>query len=362
MASAPAFTFKERRNELRLKPRAGQPPATREHYITSVEHAKISRKEHLQGWNISHAQYEEAEFFAEKWMREHGAHKLDFGNKENHAIRGELMDALEDEFPFFMSRTILRDWRDVALKSFISTVRSEFRIRPALAEPTAPRKRARYEDYGEDPAKKSKTPQPAKKSLLAFSKIIVAHDDNDPHKHVVYLRDVIRNGAAILNADFNLNIRYIFPILIYHAFADLIVHSLSASFCVSWNTQTSSTLRTKETFSRPRSVGVTRELLMTECSSATHLRMACQQMGCTTSTSPTAPKMTTMVVLSTRETTKAAQAPVLQGYGIHCTFKQIGSSPMCVNTIAISSSLQTVQTSPLHHQSAKQSALPRVSV
>jgi hypothetical protein len=233
MPSAPAFAFTELRNELRVKPRAGQPLATGEDYNSSVERAKISRKEHLQGWDISHAQYEEAEFFAEKWMREHQAHNLDFGEKENHLIRGQLMDALEDEFAFFLNRDVPRVWREAALKAFISTVRNEFKNRPTLAEPTAPRKRARYEDYSENRAKKSKTPQPAKKSLLAFSKVIVAHDEDDTQKHVVYLRDVIRNGEKVLNADFNLNIRYVFPMHIYHAFADLIVHSLSASFCVS---------------------------------------------------------------------------------------------------------------------------------
>jgi len=65
-------------------------------------------------------------------MKEHNAHTLNFNAKENHLVRGQLMDALEDEFAFFFNRAIPRAWRDVALKSFISAIREEFKNRPEL--------------------------------------------------------------------------------------------------------------------------------------------------------------------------------------------------------------------------------------
>jgi hypothetical protein len=89
----------------------------------------------LRGYSIHHAQYDKVEAFAVKGMRDNNAIELDFSKQENHYVRGGLFDALEDEFRFLLDRAIPCVWRDSALHSLVTSVRSEFEIRPGLIDP-----------------------------------------------------------------------------------------------------------------------------------------------------------------------------------------------------------------------------------
>jgi len=85
-------------------------------------------------------------------------------------MRGLLMDALEDKFTFFFNRAILCAFRDLALKSFISTIREEFKTRSDLYLNESSCKRARYDDYTtyETLVMKMKKSQATKKIQLAY--------------------------------------------------------------------------------------------------------------------------------------------------------------------------------------------------
>jgi hypothetical protein len=70
-------------------------------------------------------EYDEAVFFATQWLTSRHAHELKFAYGETHDVRGDLMDELEDNFPFFTSRTSPRVWRDKAIRRFVTLLSRE---------------------------------------------------------------------------------------------------------------------------------------------------------------------------------------------------------------------------------------------
>ena len=156
--------------------------------------------------------YDEAEICAMRWMIEEKMTTLDFGKKENRDIRGQLMDELEDQFDFFLERTVRRAWRDYAIRGFITRVRNEFQQHPDLGDPSTSRKHQRIDRIGNSNGSQKKYPRvTAKKTLLAYCKIVVQHHRGSPGKHVLYLRDLV-DGRS-LDDDMNLNVTYVYPIL-----------------------------------------------------------------------------------------------------------------------------------------------------
>jgi hypothetical protein len=160
-------------------------------------------------YNIHHAQYDKIKAFATTWTRDNNAYNLDFAQQENHYIRGELLDALEDKFAFLTNNTIPRVWRDSAIRSIVAIVRTDSTNRPTLVDPSSPRKRKRYQDYRSDKPNKSKVPSkarayPLKDWILVFEN----HGANTP-VFTIELRSLVGKDDDVLLPDYTLNTRYV---------------------------------------------------------------------------------------------------------------------------------------------------------
>jgi hypothetical protein len=190
----------EARNEVRLLLRAGQSQATINNYLKSAESDKISRKDHIQGWYINHAQYEEADLFAESYMREKNMHLLGFNEKANHYVRGQLIDTLEVDFAFFTSlphssrsfppcATSLRSSSLSSTSNRLAnapvmrtTVQHPLRRRRRVTRARSPRRRASF--------------CTVVLSLLGWSLVEYV---------VLSLRDLVRDGKDVIDGNFNPN-------------------------------------------------------------------------------------------------------------------------------------------------------------
>lgn len=100
---------------LRTPIRAGQDAPDADFYKGSRKLSKMARKDLLRGHDVTHAQYEEAEFLATQSLFRHNAHELNFTSEETYDVRGELMDAQAESFPSVdqdtRDRDVPRAWR-----------------------------------------------------------------------------------------------------------------------------------------------------------------------------------------------------------------------------------------------------------
>jgi hypothetical protein len=219
MSSTEEVVIEQEVNPIRIAPRAGQEEATSQWYIESenLSATPWTQQRFLRGYNITYAELEEADFFAMRWLYENNHSGIRFWEKGKKSIdeswtKGELMDALEDNFPFFCDRKVPRLWRYNAISGFINMVADALRKIDNFA--TAPRKAPRYTDYSQKRAREeeevscpTKTPKLTgiSTALLSFTKVIVEDKDEEGEFVIYFLRDLIEEGEPELDSDWNLN-------------------------------------------------------------------------------------------------------------------------------------------------------------
>jgi hypothetical protein len=222
MSSTEEIVIEQEVNPVRIAPRAGQEEATSQWYMKSenLSATPWTQQRFLRGYNVTYAELEEADFFAMRWLYENNHSGIRFWEKGKDSIdeswtKAELVEALEDNFPFFCNRRVPRLWRDNAISGFVNMAADALRkIEKSADFAVAPRKAPRYTDYSrkrareeEEVSRPTKRPKSTAVSaaLLSFTKVLVRDRDEEGEFVIFFLRDIIKEGEPELDSDWNLN-------------------------------------------------------------------------------------------------------------------------------------------------------------